>query len=314
MAGVQMPKIIVCIATCNRPQGIRRTLESLAAQQTRHRLEILVADNDATRREGMAVVEKMASAGYRWPIEALLVAERGIPLVRNALAAAALARPSATHVAMLDDDEAASPGWIDAMVETAGRWGADIVGGAVQREMDSAIAPWAARHPLLAPKQRGQSGPVALVDSTANVLMAANALHAMGERPFDERMALTGGSDKQLFTRMQRKGFRFAWSEEAVVTELIPASRVTAKWLLMRGYRVGMTDMMVERFHKGRLRALAGEAPRIVGGFLVGSLGAVTTFDRGKRVERLGKLYRAAGKIAGLTGFHYEEYRKVHGA
>ncbi|WP_150291827.1 glycosyltransferase family 2 protein [Sphingobium estronivorans] len=309
-----MPKIIVCIATCNRPQGLRRTLDSLAAQQTQHELEILVADNDANRQEGMAVVEQMASQGYRWPIKALLVAERGIPLVRNALVAAAMARPGATHVAMLDDDEAASPGWIDAMADTATRWRADVVGGAVLREMDSVIAPWAARHPLLAPKRRGRSGSVALVDSTANVLMAATALHAMGDRPFDERMALTGGSDKQLFTRMQRKGFRFAWSEEAVVTELIPASRVTAKWLLMRGYRVGMTDMMVERFHKGRLRTVLGEAPRIVAGFLVGSLGAVATLDRGKRVERLGKLYRAAGKIAGLAGVHYEEYRKVHGA
>src|SRR3546814_5886123 len=62
-----MANIIVCIATCNRPQGLRRTLESLAAQQTRHNLEVLVADNDAARQEGLAVVEQLASKGYRWP-------------------------------------------------------------------------------------------------------------------------------------------------------------------------------------------------------------------------------------------------------
>lgn len=309
-----MARIIICIATCNRPQGLRRTLDSIAALETRHDLEVLVADNDADGRDGMAVVERLATQGYRWPIEALLVPERGIPLVRNALVEAALARPAVTHVAMLDDDEAASPVWIDALVDAAQRWGADVVGGAVTREMDSAIAPWAARHPLLQAKRRGQSGPVQLVDSTANVLIAAKALRVMGERPFDERMALTGGSDKQLFSRMACVGIRFAWSEEAVVTELIPASRVTAKWLLMRGYRLGMTDMMVERFHKGRLRTLAGEAPRIAAGFLVGTVGAAATLDRGKRVVRLGKLYRAAGKIAGLAGITYEEYRKVHGA
>ena len=309
-----MARIIVCVATCNRPQGLRRTLDSIATLDTHHQLEVLVADNDAQRQDGLAVVEALASRGYRWPIEALLVAERGIPLVRNALVAAALARPGVTHVAMLDDDEAASPQWIDAMVDAAQRWDADIVGGAVLREMDSAIAPWASRHPLLQAKRRGTSGPVTLVDSTANVLMAVHALRAMGERPFDDRMALTGGSDKQLFSRMARQGFRFAWAEDALVTELIPASRVTAKWLLMRGYRLGMTDMMVERFHKGRLRTFVGEAPRIVAGFLVGTLGAVATLDRGKRVVRLGKLYRAVGKIAGLLGLHYEEYRKVHGA
>ena len=167
---------------------------------------------------------------------------------------------------------------------------------------------------LLQPKRRGQSGPVTLVDSTANVLIAASTLRAIGPRPFDERMALTGGSDKQLFTRMARAGCRFAWAEDALVTELIPASRVTAKWLLMRGYRLGMTDMIVERFHKGRLRTLVSEAPRIIAGVLVGTLGAAAAFNRCQRLVRLGKLYRAAGKIAGLAGIHYEEYRKVHGA
>lgn len=309
-----MARIIICIATCNRPQGLRRTLESIAALETAHSLEVLVADNDAARAEGMGVVERLTAKGYRWPIRALLVAERGIPVVRNRLVAEALAPPGATHVAMLDDDEAASPGWIDALVDTAMRWNADVVGGAVAREMDARIAHWAAGHPLLQAKRRGTSGPVALVDSTANVLMTAQVLHQMGERPFDERMALTGGSDKQLFSRMARKGFRFAWSEEALVTELIPASRVTAKWLLMRGYRLGMTDMMVERFHRGRLRTLLIEAPRIIAGLLVGTLGAAATLDRGKRVVRLGKLYRAIGKIAGIAGFRYEEYRKVHGA
>ncbi|MCI4590134.1 glycosyltransferase [Sphingobium sp. BYY-5] len=309
-----MDKILIGIATCNRPQGLLRTLESIARQDSRLQLEILIADNDASRQEGMAVVERVATQGYRWPIRAILVEERGIPRVRNALVAQALGDPAVTHLAMLDDDEAASPRWIEAMVATARQWNADVVGGAVLREMDAPVPAWAAPHPLLQPKKRGQSGPVELVDSTANVLIAAPALRAMGAAPFDERMALTGGSDKQLFSRMQRAGHRFAWSEEAVVTELIPASRVTAKWLLMRGYRIGMTDMMVERFHKGRVRALLGETPRILGGAASGALGAVLTLDRGKRVQRLGRLYRAAGKIAGLAGFHYEEYRKVHGA
>ena len=132
-----MARITICIATCNRPQGLRRTLESIAALDTRHSIEVLVADNDADRQEGIGIVERLASQSYRWPIKAMLVAERGIPLVRNALVAEAIARPGISHVAMLDDDEAASPNWIDAMVDAAERWNADVVGGAVVREMDS---------------------------------------------------------------------------------------------------------------------------------------------------------------------------------
>ena len=309
-----MSEIAICIATRQRPQGIRRTLESLAALDTDRDVTVVVADNDPAKGEGIATAEALRAAGYRWPLVILGVATPGIPQVRNALVAAALALPHNRFVAMLDDDEAAEPNWLHAMLVCQAATGADVVGGAVDRAMEGDIAPWAASHPLLQPKSRGQSGVVPLIDSTANVLIAADALRAMGDTPFDEAMALTGGSDKQLFTRMQRAGRRFAWAEDARVTELIPASRVTSKWLLMRGYRIGMTDTITAMTHSTPWRTAAAEAPRIMGGFLMGSLGAALTLDRGKRIVRLGRAYRAAGKVAALTGHRYEEYRKVHGA
>ncbi|ATY30630.1 glycosyltransferase family 2 protein [Sphingomonas psychrotolerans] len=308
-----MTEIAICIATRQRPQGITRTLRSLAELVTEREVTIIVADNDGVKREGVAAAEALRAKGYRWPLQLLTVPEPGIPQVRNALVAAALRLPGIRFVAMLDDDEAADPHWLHAMLACQAATRADVVGGAVLREMEGEIAPWAARHPLLQPKSRGASGVVDLIDSTANVLIDAEALRTLGDRPFDEAMALTGGSDKQLFTRMARAGRRFAWAEDARVTELIPASRVTSKWLLMRGYRIGMTDTITAMAHSNALKVATAEAPRIIGGFILGSLGALT-LDRAKRVVRLGKLYRAAGKIAALTGNHYEEYRKVHGA
>ncbi|MGK6319196.1 glycosyltransferase family 2 protein [Sphingomonas sp. DT-204] len=309
-----MTDVAICVATRKRPQGLTRTLRSLAALETTRAVAVVVADNDGEGREGIAAAEALRAEGYRWPLHLLTVAEPGIPQARNALVAAALALPGVRFVAMLDDDEAAEPGWLEAMLACQATTGADVVGGAVLRELEGEVAPWAKAHPLLQPKSRGASGPVPLVDSTANVLIAADALRSIGDRPFNEQMALTGGSDKQLFTRMQRAGARFAWAEEARVTELIPASRITSKWLLMRGYRIGMTDMLIEIFHSSRLKAAAAEAPRIAGGVVVGGIGAALTLDRGKRIVRLGQVYRAAGKIAALTGHRYEEYSKVHGA
>jgi len=308
-----MTEIAICIATRQRPQGITRTLRSLAALVTEREVTVIVADNDGAKREGVAAAEALRAEGYRWPLELLTVPEPGIPQVRNTLVEAALRLPDIRFVAMLDDDEAADPHWLHAMLACQAATRADVVGGAVLREMEGEVAPWAARHPLLQPKSRGASGVVELIDSTANVLIDAEALRALGDRPFDEAMALTGGSDKQLFTRMTRAGRRFAWAEDARVTELIPASRVTSKWLLMRGYRIGMTDTITAMSHSTPFKVATAEAPRIFGGFVLGSLGALT-LDRGKRIVRLGKLYRAAGKIAALTGNHYEEYRKVHGA
>lgn len=309
-----MTEIAICVPTRQRPQGLRRTLESLAELETRHAVTVIVADNDAAGREGAAMVETLRGQGYRWPLEALVVETPGIPQVRNALIARALALPGIRFVAMLDDDEAADPAWLDAMLAIQGQTGADVVGGAVLRALEGDVAAWAEQHPVLLPKTRGTSGPVALVDSTANVLVAADAFRAMGDRPFDERMALTGGSDKQLFTRMQRAGFRFAWAEDARVTELVPASRISAKWLLMRGYRVGMTDTLIEIGHKGRLQVALSEAPRIAGGIVLGGLAAAFSLDPARRLIHWTRAYRAAGKIAAIVGHHYEEYRRVHGA
>jgi hypothetical protein len=308
-----LTEIAICIATRQRPQGVTRTLRSLAALVTEREVTVIVADNDAAKREGIAAAEALQAEGYRWPLKLLTVAEPGIPQVRNALVEAALRLPEIRFVAMLDDDEAADPHWLHAMLACQAATRADVVGGAVLREMEGEVPLWALAHPILRPKSRGASGVVDLVDSTANVLIDAEALRALGDKPFDEAMALTGGSDKQLFTRMSRAGRRFAWAEDARVTELIPASRVTSKWLLMRGYRVGMTDTITALSHSTPLKVATSEAPRIVGGFVMGSLGALT-LDPGKRVLRLGKLYRAAGKVAALTGHRYEEYRKVHGA
>jgi succinoglycan biosynthesis protein ExoM len=308
-----MTEVAICIATCRRPQGLRRTLESLAALETERDVAVVVADNDADGREGIAMAEALKAAGYRWPLIVMTVAERGIPQVRNALVRTALALPHIRFVAMLDDDEAAEPGWLHAMLACQAATRADVVGGAVLRELEGDVPAWMAEHPILRPKLRGQSGVVSLVESTANVLIDAEALRTMGDTPFDESMALTGGSDKQLFTQMQRAGRRFAWAEEARVTELIPASRVTSRWLLMRGYRTGMTDMITLMTHSSPFKAATAEAHRILGGFVAGLLGALT-LDPGKRVIRLGRLYRAAGKVAALAGHRYEEYRKVHGA
>jgi len=173
--------IAICIATRQRPAGLRRTLSSLAALDTQRRVTIVVADNDGTKREGIAAAEALQAAGYRWPMRLLSVPTPGIPLVRNALVAEALTLPDIQFVAMLDDDEAAEPQWLDAMLRCQAATGAEIVGGAVLRELEGDAPAWARSHPLLSPKSRGASGVVDLIDSTANVLIAAEALRAMGD-------------------------------------------------------------------------------------------------------------------------------------
>ncbi len=82
-------------------------------------------------RQGLAVARERGESGGGLPVRAMLVADRGLASIRNALLAAALEDPDVTHVAMIDDDEWPEPQWIAALLEMQQKTGADIVGGPV---------------------------------------------------------------------------------------------------------------------------------------------------------------------------------------
>ena len=46
------PSAVVCIPTFRRPAGLRKTLESLAAQAGANDFAVVVVENDAERLEG----------------------------------------------------------------------------------------------------------------------------------------------------------------------------------------------------------------------------------------------------------------------
>src|SRR5690606_7454807 len=138
-----------------------------------------------------------------------------------------------------------------------------------------------------------------------------------GPGPFDERYGLTGGEDTQLFERLRRSGAELRWSEEAVVYETVPASRVDRRWLVRRQYRRGLTlSAVLVELGAPRWRIvkrLGAAATAMAQGVWQAARGVVGRDE----VQRLAGLQRTAfglGELVGLFGLRYEEYRTVHGA
>ena len=53
---LESPKVVLCICTYRRPDGLRKLLEALPALENAPNLEVVVADNDAGK-EGLAVCQ-----------------------------------------------------------------------------------------------------------------------------------------------------------------------------------------------------------------------------------------------------------------
>src|SRR2546423_1753123 len=84
-----MANVVVAIPTFRRPGSLAHLLDALSLLVTAHAVRVLVADNDSERHEGFDFCQRF-SAQYRWPLESIIVTERGIAQVRNALVAGAL--------------------------------------------------------------------------------------------------------------------------------------------------------------------------------------------------------------------------------
>jgi succinoglycan biosynthesis protein ExoM len=307
-----MPKVAVAIPTFRRPRGLERLLVALAQLETSAEVEIVVADNDAAGHEGVDLCQKLASS-YRWSLTSIVVKERGIAQARNALAEHILAYSDAAFVAMLDDDEWPSVRWLEAFLRVQHETQVDALRGTILREFESAPGPWAAQLQGIAPV-RAQSGLIDMIDGAGNVMIARRCFEGLAKPYFDPAFALTGGEDRDFFTRLRQAGRRFAWADEAVCTEFVPASRANLDWALKRAYRIGNSDMRVFLKYAPAWSARMREGVKIVGAILLYPLLQLALAPiPARRAEPLCKLYRAWGKIAAVFGRYYNEYAAVHG-
>ena len=306
-----MTDITIAIPTFRRPKGLARLLASLAELQSDVAVTVLVGDNDADGHQGHDLCRVLSQQGYRWPLEAIVVKERGISQNRNALVTRALARPQMQFLAMVDDDEWVSPQWLDTLLCAQSRFDADAVEGRVIAVFKDGTT--TGQYEGIA-YDCGPSGLKDILHSSANILVTRRALEQMTRPHFDPQFALTGGEDKDFFVRLKASGARLAWSREAFIYSDVPPSRTGAKWTFARAYRTGNSDMRVFLKHRTGATALLREIAKTAGALLLSPMMAlILAVSPNRRMAALRKFCRAAGKTAALFGSHYQEYSVIHG-
>jgi glycosyltransferase involved in cell wall biosynthesis len=304
-------ELAVILPTYQRPDWLRRTLLSLAAQRTARRFAVIVIENHASGGAGAAMAAAMLAAGEFYGA-VLIEPRQGNCFAYNAgFHFAAAQFPNARFCAVIDDDEMADPVWIEALVSASALHGADVVGGPqIPQFEDEAGARAYARHPVFQPAYHA-SGPVELVHSTGNVLIALPLIRAMGHPLLDPAFNFTGGGDTDFFTRCKANGARFAWSNEAKVLEIVPPRRTQRRWITARALRNGMLSALIQK------RRSPGPAGRlnVIGKSL--ALLAAAPFRSLALALRTGSLYAgsyhlmiAAGRIMAEFGYAQEQYRK----
>ncbi|MBW2494609.1 MAG: glycosyltransferase, partial [Deltaproteobacteria bacterium] len=295
---------------CGRPAGLANLLGALEVLEIPidAKLQVVVVDNDASE-SARAICDDVASR-HAYPLKYVVEKRRGIPFARNAALAAAL--PDSDFVAFIDDDETPETDWLAELLRVQRYYRADVVTGpCIPRYLESPPR-WLVEGGFHE-RPRHPTGTLRGVAFTHNVLVRAAVFDSL-DSYFDESMALNGGDDEEFFTRVFASGFQIVWADNAIVSESIPTSRSTVRWLVRRSFRVGTSSSWMQLKHRSstKLRLLVhGGYCMVKGAALALSL---PLNGRADAVEGLRLFSYGLGRIAGSSGHLHQEYRVVHGA
>lgn len=269
---------------------------------------VLVIDNDPA---GSAV----ARADGLGPPEHVRVVHEPTPGIVAARNRALDESGDADVLVFIDDDELPEPGWLRSMVGTWEHTRAAAVAGPVISTFAEEPDPFVVSGAFFV-RRRLPTGTDLTIAASGNLLLDLTQIRRAGVR-FDDRFAMSGGSDS-LFTReLHQRGLRMVWCDDAPVHDVVPASRANRRWVLQRAVRSGNAASRIEIILAGsslariaaRGRCFGRGLVRIVGGAARVALGTVAR-SLAHRARGARTFARGAGMVAGSVGYTRQEYRR----
>jgi glycosyltransferase involved in cell wall biosynthesis len=230
--------ITVCVCTYRRPQLLGLLLAELIDQEN-HGLfshQVVVVDNDASESAKLTV--KKIAANTHVPISYYVEPRRNIALARNK----ALEHAEGDFIAFIDDDELPVRDWLLRLLKTCLETGVDGVLGPVVPRYEVEPPLWVEKGRLYH-RPRHETG-VLIGRSegrTGNLLFRRSLLRR--EVALFRPQFGSGGEDRDVFARWMDAGHRFAWCDEAVAYEAVPAIRWKPSFLIRRALLRGQMSL-----------------------------------------------------------------------
>lgn len=313
-----LPTLTIAVLTFRRPDDLSAILPALVDQAAsvseQVTARVLVVDNDPAASARAAVETAGADARHQdVQVDYVSETEPGIAVARNR----ALAESGKSDLLVfIDDDERPSATWLADLLALQRQHGAAAVVGPVVSAFAHEPDPWITAGEFFV-RRRLLTGTAVDVAATNNLLLDLSFIRREGLR-FDAELAVHGGEDT-LFTRqIVARGGLMLWCAEALVTDVVPPSRLTRRWVVLRAFSSGngwsLTSVMLAPGATARARVRA----RLTSGGLVRVVGGVARILRGalfgsvaQRARGVRTLARGAGMLGGAWGYRYQEYRRT---
>jgi succinoglycan biosynthesis protein ExoM len=305
-------KIAIGICTYKRPKMLKRLLASLNELtfeiNDQPEIVITVVDNDVNK----TAAEAVKIEDYSYPIFYYNETKRGISNARNR-SLAEIEKLGCTHFIFVDDDEKVDSRWMDEILAASKQFEGKLIKGAVIADYDQDVSRWVIDSELHERARFKTGHPLDIeTQGIANVFFPLKMLQPL-EYYFDEKLALSGGEDVDLFLRLSQNGAEMVFCNEAIVYEYIPQSRSTFKWFMQRQFRCGTSDGYIRR--KNKNVNIRKETLSLIGKSLILAvkLPPMLLLGFNKFIRTFLTLINSVGFILGLNNYVYNEYKQTHG-
>jgi hypothetical protein len=149
----------------------------------------------------------------------------------------------ADWTAMIDDDCEPVAQWLEAMLDTQQRTGADAVTGTMVRRVPAGSPSWITAEPFLEyGLHRFDEGAELSNAATFNSMISSHWLKNHPTIRFQPDLGVTSGEDVVFYSAARAAGLRIHYSQRAIVYENEPPSRTTLSYWLRAFFWFGNTS------------------------------------------------------------------------
>lgn len=301
-------KVSVCVATYKRPSLLQNLLKSLNnlvfTQIPTPIVEIIIVDNDSSG-SAKTTVQAMRPA-FKWLLKYFIEPNQGVTYARNRTVAEA--SKDSNFIAMLDDDEIATPQWLEALLINQQKFDAPIVRGPSLPTFheEQQVPHWIKAGNFHTPP-RYKTGHKMDTAFTSNVMFSTKLLQNFqgNDSLFNHRFAHKGAEDVYLFSSLNKQGHKIIWSDDAVLYESIADERLSLRWLLNRGFWSWSCHSLIESELYPSLKTRLIRGIKGLGLITIGSIsiGPSIFLGKDKVAWSLLRVCRGMGTFAGLFGY-----------
>lgn len=232
--------VTVVIPTFKRPDGLKRTIESVQAQVglENHTVDLLIVDNDPAG-SAEPVVSSLSETTF--PVRYVHEPNPGVANARNT----AVDHLQAPLMAFIDDDQTAPATWLANLLKAYQSTPAVVTFGPVITVLpDNQLTHEEYLKGFFERTGPEKSGWIDAFYGCGNSLFD---MHQLADRRplFDVAANEIGGEDDFLFSKLEAEGHQFGWAADAPANEHVPAHRATLKYALKRAFAYGQAPCTI---------------------------------------------------------------------